>query len=173
MIKREHPTLTGSTGAVFSDCERYRYRLWREWDSRLPKLCFIMLNPSTADEQTNDPTITRCEARAVDGGFGRLEVVNLFPWRATDPDELARAEDPVGPSERANCAMMYALEHSTMIICAWGAHKFAAARAADVCHMLAITGYANDLYHLGLNQDGSPKHPLYVAKAIKPMRFVP
>lgn len=73
--------------------------------------------------------------------------------------------------EHKTLTWMDGIEHSPMIICAWGAHKFAAARAAEVCHILKITGYANHLHHLGINKDGSPKHPLYVPKAIKPMRF--
>ena len=96
MITRTNKTLTGESGAVFSDCEHYRYRLWREFDSRLPSLCFLMLNPSTADEQANDATITRCEARAVGMKYCQLDVVNLFPWRATDPDKLLAAPDPIG-----------------------------------------------------------------------------
>ncbi|CAJ0698587.1 hypothetical protein R11007_02835 [Ralstonia holmesii] len=71
-------TLTGEAGAILSDCEQYRYRLWREWERSLPVLGFIMLNPSTADHLENDRTITRCIGRAVAGGYGRLEVVNLF-----------------------------------------------------------------------------------------------
>jgi hypothetical protein len=171
VITRETKTLTGSAGAVFSDCEHYRYRLWREWDKRLPTICFLMLNPSTADEQANDPTITRCEARAVGSHYGRLEVVNLFPWRATDPDQLEIAVNPIGPASKADGAIMDAIERSSMVICAWGAHRAAAPRAADVMHIIRITGYHGRLYHLGLNKDGSPKHPLYIAKAVKPKRF--
>jgi hypothetical protein len=171
MITRETPTLTGSTGAIFSDCERYRYRLWREWDDRLPACCFLMLNPSTADEQEDDPTITRCTARAVALKCGRLDVVNLFPWRATDPAELLTAADPLGPSGKADGAIMDAIERAHLVICAWGAHKAAAARAADVLRIIRITGYHGRLHHLGLNQDGSPKHPLYIAAKVRPMRF--
>jgi len=172
MIKREHQTLAGSTGAIFSDCEKYRYRLWREWNDSQPTLCFIMLNPSMADETTNDPTITRCASRAIEMGFGRLEVANLFPWRATDPAEMVAAEDPVGPINHADGAILGSVERSTMVICAWGAHKFAAARAAEVIRLLKATGYAENLFHIGLNNDGSPRHPLYIAKSVKPIRYV-
>jgi hypothetical protein len=72
-------------GAAFSACRRYRYRLWRMWDRR-PHCCFVMLNPSTADELANDPTVERCERRARAWGYGGLEVANVFAWRSTDPD---------------------------------------------------------------------------------------
>jgi hypothetical protein len=75
-------------GATFSPCARYRYRLWRDWDATKPALTFVMLNPSTADEVTNDATIERCQRRAIEGGFGRLNVVNIFAYRSTDPDVL-------------------------------------------------------------------------------------
>lgn len=82
MIRREHEDTAGlRSGAIFSDCERYRYRLWREWEPALPTLAFLLLNPSTADERVNDPTIERCQRRAVTWGYGRLEIVNLFPLR--------------------------------------------------------------------------------------------
>lgn len=171
MITRETKTLTGSSGAVFSDCEQYRYRLWREWDKSLPSLCFLMLNPSTADEQANDPTIARCEARAVAMRCGRLEVVNLFPYRATDPDQLCTVTDPLGPVNKADGAIMDAISVSHMIICGWGSHKAAIERAAEVLRIIRITGYANRMHYLGLNQDGSPKHPLYIAMKTKPTRF--
>lgn len=171
MIYREFNTLTSSAGAIFSDCEQYRYQLWREWDDRLPSICFLMLNPSTADEQANDPTIARCETRAVEMKYGRLDVVNLFPWRATDPDQLSQAVDPIGPVNKADGAIVDAVDCASIVICAWGAHTAADTRAADVLRMLQITGMTGKLYHLGLNQDGSPKHPLYIAMKTKPKRF--
>lgn len=171
MIRRTHPTLTGESGAIFSDCEQYRYRLWREWDKGLPTLCFLMLNPSTADEAANDPTIARCEARAVAMGYGRLEVANLFPWRATDPAQLLQVPDPIGPVNKADGAIMDAADRASMVICGWGSHKAAAARAAQVLHIFRVTGFAGRLHHLGLNQDSSPKHPLYLASKVNPTRY--
>lgn len=64
-------TIDGEAGCILSDCEQYRHRLWREWDASRPGLGFIMLNPSTADHQVNDPTITRCLQRALAGKYGR------------------------------------------------------------------------------------------------------
>jgi hypothetical protein len=87
--------LAGERGAQLSDCGSYRYRLWREWDTSRPTLAFLMLNPSTADHLNDDPTIVRCLSRAVASNFGRLDVANLFPLRATDPDALLTHADPL------------------------------------------------------------------------------
>jgi hypothetical protein len=171
VITREIKTLTGSAGAVFSDCEQYRYRLWREWDNRLPSLCFVMLNPSTASEQEDDSTITRCIGRAAALQCGRLDVVNLFPYRLTDSKLLGSIADPLGPVGKADGAILDAVDHASRVICAWGAHSVATARAADVLSIFQITGMVGKLYHLGLNQDGSPKHPLYIASKVTPKRF--
>ena len=78
-----------SSGAVFSECKRYRYSLWRVWNPDLPVCMFLMLNPSTADETTNDPTVERCQRRAVQMGYGGLHVGNIFAWRSTDPTGIA------------------------------------------------------------------------------------
>jgi hypothetical protein len=164
------PTL--ERGAQMSDCGTYRYRLWREWDKSRPTLVFLMLNPSTADHLIDDPTITRCFARAVANDFGRLEVVNLYPLRATDPDELLSHPDPLGPRSRANSAILEAADRASMVICAWGSHKAVSTRADDVLHLLGITSMDWKLFHLGLNLDGSPKHPLYIAASTQAMQFM-
>ncbi|MGF6596031.1 hypothetical protein P3T23_000738 [Paraburkholderia sp. GAS448] len=163
--------LAGERGAQLSDCGAYRYRLWREWNASRPTVAFVMLNPSTADHLVDDPTVTRCFARAVADNFGRLEVANLFPLRATHPDELLMHPDPLGPRSRANSAILEAVDLASMVICAWGSHEAAATRAADVLHLLGITNMSGKLFHLGLNIDGSPKHPLYIAANKRPEPF--
>lgn len=160
--------LAGERGCILSDCGTYRYRLWREWDRRQPTLAFLMLNPSTANHIADDPTITRCMARAITGKYGRLEVANLFPMRATDPGELLTHADPIGPVGSADGVVLDAIERASMVICAWGAHPAAAPRAADLMRIIELTGMGNKLYHLGLNKDGSPKHPLYIAASTRP-----
>lgn len=167
------PDQTVERGAQLSDCGTYRYRLWREWDKSRPTLAFLMLNPSTADHRVDDPTVTRCFARAVANNFGRLEVANLFPLRATNPDELLSHSDPLGPRNLANGAILDTVDRASMVICAWGSHKAVATRAADVLSLLSITSMSGKLFHLGLNLDGSPKHPLYVAAGTKPDSFRP
>jgi len=164
-------TLDGEAGCILSDCEQYRYRLWREWDASRPALGFIMLNPSTADHQVNDPTITRCMQRALAGKYGRLEVVNLFPLRSTDPAGLQTHSAPLGREDIANGAVMDAINRCSLVICAWGAHKAAPARAAEVLRIVRMCGRGNLLHHLGMNKDGSPKHPLYIAAKVQPQPF--
>lgn len=158
-------------GAHVSDCGTYRYRLWREWDKSRPTLAFLMLNPPTADHLVDDPTVTRCFARAVANNFGRLEVANLFPLRATDPDELLTHPDPRGPRHAANLAILDTADRASMVICAWGSHKAVETRAPEVLRLLCVTGMGSKLFHLGLSLDGSPKHPLYIAAGAQPQPF--
>lgn len=164
-------TRVGEAGATLSDCEQYRYRLWREWDRSRPALGFIMLNPSTADHQVDDPTIARCLQRAIAGKYGRLEVVNLFPLRSVHPDGLLAHPAPLGDERAANRAIMDAVDRCAMVICAWGTHRAAPARALEVLRLVRKRGRGDRLYHLGLNQDGSPRHPLYIAAKTRPQPF--
>ena len=92
------PVVTSASGATFSACRRWRYLLWRRWDESKPIANFLMLNPSTADEHQLDPSCTRARDFAERWGYGALIVTNLFAWRATDPADMKRAEDPVGRS---------------------------------------------------------------------------
>lgn len=96
--------LTQERGCILSDCGAYRHRLWRLWDASLPTLAFVMLNPSTADQLADDPTIRRCISFARAWKFGRLEVVNLFALRTRKPDELLRHLNSLGVSEEADHA---------------------------------------------------------------------
>lgn len=166
-------TFDGEAGCILSDCEQYRYRLWRRWDRSLPSLGFIMLNPSTADHQVNDPTITRCLQRALASRkFGGLLVANLFPLRSTDPDGLLTHPAPLGEKVDGNDgAIMDAIDCCSMVICAWGAHKAAPAQAAEVLRIIRMCGRGNLLYQLGINKDGSPRHPLYIAARVRPQPF--
>lgn len=166
--------LAGERGCVLSDCGTYRYRLHREWDKSRPTLAFLMLNPSTADHLTDDATVTRCLLRAAAGKFGRLEVANLFPLRATNPAELLTHPDPIGPKDggiSADGAILDVISAAQTVICAWGAHAAAAKRADEVLRLIRMAGMRNKLYHLGLNKDGSPKHPLYIAASTRPQPF--
>jgi len=156
------------TGARFSECRRYRYRLWRYWDRARPALCFLMLNPSTADDVSNDPTVERCQRRAMAMGFGGLEVVNIFAFRSTNPNVLQSIEDPVGPEN--DQAILAACASAGMVICAWGEPGQLRSRSEAVRSLLAeasITPYA-----LAVNVSGEPKHPLYVSYDISPAPFL-
>lgn len=150
-------------GATFSEDRKYRYLLWRQWNYKAP-LLFVMLNPSTADEQVSDPTVSRCIVKAQRLGFGGLRVVNLFAYRSTDPKQLHHAHDPVGPGND-DCILAAAMG-SGKIICAWGAGGKYRSRDSDVYWMLRGQGY--ELYCLRFS-NGSPHHPLYLPESLDPM----
>lgn len=154
-----------TAGARFSACGRYRYSLWRHWDTDAPYCLFLMLNPSTADEVRNDPTIERCERRARAMGFGGLYVANLFAWRSTDPRALALADDPVGPGN--DRAIVKAAKGAGRVICGWGNDGTLLGRDAQVLALLRRARI--EPYALAVNKDGSPRHPLYVAYSEEPM----
>ncbi len=144
--------------AVISDCGRYRYLLRRTWDPAKPRALVIMLNPSTADAEIDDPTI-RSLIRLLRGhGYGSFEVVNVFGLRATDPTELSKAGDPVGPRNQA--IVEGALGRCDVAICAWGAHPMA--REASIEIRNAIRSWRPAIYCFGKTKDGAPKHPLYI-----------
>lgn len=153
-------------GAIFSPCRTWRYVLWRVWDESLPKVAFIGLNPSTADETQDDPTIRRCIGFARSWGYGGIHMLNLFAFRATDPRDLKAATQPIGP-ENNNRLILYC-EASQLVVAAWGAHGAYRNRGTDARSML----WKLDLHHLGLTKDGHPKHPLYLPKSLMPELWV-
>jgi hypothetical protein len=157
-------TMRGAAG--FSSCGRYRYWLTRTWDESRSVVCWLMLNPSTADGTRNDPTIRRCVGLSRHWGHGGIVVVNLFAWRATDARELMRVVDPVGP---ANDAVLKLHTTSRRVIAAWGNQGGLLNRVDAVLSLLAECL----LECLGLTSVGQPRHPLYVAANTKPVRFVP
>ena len=152
--------------AVYSPCEAYRYLLTRAWGDG-PRALFIMLNPSTATEVQNDPTVERCERRARTLGFGGFRVCNIFAYRATDPRVMRAAADPVGPLN--DRAILDSIPWADQVICAWGTHGAHLDRGAQVEALLRTTG--RPLWHLGLTRDGHPKHPLYIGYAQQPMAW--
>lgn len=151
------------SGAVFSPCGLYRYRLWRRWDSSAPAV-FLMLNPSTADDIENDPTVERCERRARSMGFGGLEVINLFALRSTDRSALYTHPAPIGPEN--DSAILAAVYGAGKIICAWGTDGRLQGRDQQVLSLLRGVGIP--LYFLRLNKDGTPQHPLYIGYSEEP-----
>lgn len=155
------------SAAVFSPCGKYRYRLWRIWDTNRPSLVMVMLNPSIADDTKNDPTVERCQRRAIAMGYGALQVTNIFALVSTDPAALYATDDPVGPAN--NDAIREAVKDAGMVLVAWGTHGGHIERAKDVVSLLRNCGVTP--YCLGTNADGSPKHPLYVGYAKEPVPF--
>lgn len=153
--------------AVFSPDEKYRYFLSRMWDGTKPVVTFIMLNPSTATETVNDPTIERCQRRAKMMGMGGLMVVNLFALRSTDPQALYEAEDPIG--EENNSYILHAMAESDMVICGWGNHATLGGRFDRAHKVLDIIRTAGRTpLALKLNKDRSPAHPLYIGYKVQP-----
>src|SRR5579863_4206198 len=151
-----------ASGAEFSGQRTWRYDLWRIWNWGDPIATFICLNPSTADEDANDPTVERLERRARMWGYGGVRVLNIFSYRSTDPEALLTLPDPlyaVGPLNDQRI-LARAKEAAIMVICAWGGHKSAKVRGPQVENMLRAAGVK--LHALKLNADGSPQHPLYL-----------
>lgn len=144
-----------SREAEISDCGQYRWWLARLWDHR-PLVCWIMLNPSTADASIDDPTIRRCIAFSKAWGYGGMLVVNLFAFRATDPRQLKLAADPIG--EQCNIHLDSAVRRCSLTIAAWGNHGAFQKRGRNVALMCEVAGL--QLHCLGLTNDGHPKHPL-------------
>lgn len=140
--------------AAFDGAREYRYRLWRTWNAEKPTVAFVMLNPSTADERENDPTIRRCVGYADDWGYGTLEVVNLFALRATDPSALRDHGDPVGDANDEYLRRV--CDAAAFVVAAWGGKGSIRDRGREVARILDA-----DLHALDTTRDGHPVHPLY------------
>lgn len=183
---RTEPVAAIGTGAVSLGAEfdpadaRYRYLLWRLWDASLPPLNVIGLNPSTADATRDDPTIRRCCRFARDWGFGGLLMTNLFAWRAADPRAMMAAPEPVGRLNDGYLMLAAAypidlghdvgrLREAGWVLAAWGTHGEHRGRASEVLAGLRRRGV--DACCLGVNRDGSPKHPLYQPSDARPSRY--
>lgn len=160
--------------AVFSDgAGLFRYELRRTWDRKLPPMLMILLNPSTATEIENDPTITRCIKRAQSLGCGSLIILNAFAFRATDPNDMMAAADPIGPY---NDNFIYRglsevqRKEGTALV-GWGAHGAFRNRDREIRDI--AFGLGMPLYCLGFTQAGQPRHPLYVLAKEKLQLYAP
>lgn len=164
---------------TFSPCRKYRYTLWREFDfdlwqgdgieHRRDYVQFIGLNPSTADETIDDPTIRRCIRFCQDWGYGALCMTNLFAYRATQPTVMKAQQRCIG-DDNTNQIREIA-ERAGIIIAAWGRDGNHCGRQEQVID--ALQPWREKLHHLGLNLDGTPKHPLYLRADTKPIRWTP
>lgn len=159
---------------IFSHDRKHRYTLWREFEPELARtelqdsyVQFIGLNPSTADEVQDDPTIRRCINFARAWGYGALCMTNLFGFRATDPRVMKLQPHPIG-ADNTNQIREVA-EGAGIIIAAWGRHGLHCGRQAQVLD--ALQPWREKLHHFGLNSDGTPKHPLYLKASTLLMRF--
>ena len=148
--------------ARFSRCGKYRYALCRKWNGG-ESVMFVGLNPSTADQYQDDPTVRRCIRFARDWGFGRLVVVNLFAFRSTDPRVLGAVKDPVGPTNDRHIRDL--ASDVQLVIAAWGNRGRLLNR-----HQLLL-GWLPDPHCLGITKSGLPRHPLYLRHDVKPFPF--
>jgi hypothetical protein len=114
------------TSAIFSDCRSYRYALWREWSDTKKFVMFIGLNPSTADEYTDDPTIRRCIGFTKDLGFSAMVMTNLFAFRATKPEDMKASPNPIGKEN--DKYLIEIANEAAIVIAAWGTHEIYLAR---------------------------------------------
>lgn len=146
--------------AVLSPCRRYRYALWRRWDERRGVVMIIALNPSTADEARDDPTVRRCLAYARDWGYGGLCLTNLFALRATRPAALKTAVDPIGPENDRH--LQAAARQADLRVAAWGVNGAHRGRAS------AVLSFLSGLHCLRLSRAGYPMHPLYLPRGLRP-----
>ena len=144
-------------GAIFDPTGQYRYLLWRQWAPDRPSVGFVMLNPSTADAIVDDPTIRRCLNFAQTWGSGSLWVVNLFAYRATKPQQLRQAPDPVGPEN--DRYLLSVRQQVQTLVAAWGNGGNLQNRARTVLQLLQKKGR---LHCLGTTQRQQPRHPLYL-----------
>lgn len=154
------PEKQDDTDAIFSVCRNYRYVLWRIWDNSKPKVMFIGLNPSIANEEIDDPTIRRVKSLAKNWGYGGVYMLNLFTYVTAYPEQLKKCENPL---KLADLYLKKYAAKSEKIIFAWGNFKEAEKRGREVMKM--FSGYI-----LIKNKNGSPRHPLYVPGDVMPFK---
>ncbi|MFT6098812.1 MAG: hypothetical protein ACJAYF_001355 [Arenicella sp.] len=147
--------------AKLSDCRNYRFALWRTWDDSKPFAMIVGLNPSTADEVKDDPTLTRCINFAKSWGYGGVCMTNLFAYRATDPKDMKAQNDPIGAN---NDIWLNKLANDAgIVVAAWGNDGRYLSRSNMVVEMLP------NLHYLKMNKSGEPAHPLYLKADLIPV----
>ena len=149
--------------ATFSSCRTYRYSLSRIWDKKKKFVLFIGLNPSTADEKVDDPTIRRCVNYAKEWGYGGFKMVNLFAYRTTLPSNLKKVKYPVG-SENDKYIMTLS-KKADITVAVWGNNGNLYSRDKQVLSLIP------SLMCLKINKSGQPAHPLYLKKGLKLTKF--
>lgn len=155
-------------GALFSPCRRWRYMLWRRWDERRGVCAFVCLNPSTADETKDDPTVRRCVNYAKSWGYGALWMLNAYAFRATHPQEMKM--QGVGAIGVRNDEYLHAAAvNSNLVVAAWGSH-IDSFREQAILRMFRRA--KRPMHVLGLTLQGHPKHPLYLRADLRPMPWL-
>ena len=149
--------------ANFSSCRKYRYSLSRIWDKQKKFVLFIGLNPSTADEEMDDPTIRRCSGYAQNWGYGGLMMVNLFAYRTTFPSNLKKVKCPIGIEN--DKYILKLSKKADITVAAWGDNGNLYNRDKQVLSLVP------NLLCLKINKSGQPAHPLYLKKDLKLTKF--
>ncbi|MCQ5657064.1 DUF1643 domain-containing protein [Escherichia coli] len=141
--------------AIFSLCGKYRYSLSRVWDDSKPYTLFIGLNPSYADAENDDRTLSRCISFAKNWSYGGVYMANLFAFVHTQRFEIMKAADPVGADNDSHLIRL--IGNAGLIVAAWGNEGRYLKRSSVVRQLLP----ANTMC-FALNATGEPKHPLYM-----------
>lgn len=157
----------------FSPCEIYRYTLEHRWDDDTPAyarntIAWLLLNPSTADTSSLDPTLRRCRGFSRAFGGGGMIILNLYAFRATLPRDMLDAADPVGPFNDYHIERTLRRDDIKMAIAGWGTHGGHLNRAANV-----LQAWPGRFHALAVNKDGSPSHPLYLKSTLVPQPYPP
>ena len=160
-----------TSDAYFSECRTYRYWLTRTWNANLPTIAFVGLNPSVASLEVDDNTVRKCQVFARNWGYGRLLMLNLYAWRATDPKVMFKAKkdgfDIIGGVHNCFSSLQrYMLEFGAKrTVAAWGTNGGERGREAERS--------LDDLWCFSKNADRSPEHPLYVpySTPLQPFNF--
>jgi hypothetical protein len=140
------------TGATFSTDRRHRLTLWRIWDDKKPKVMFIGLNPSRADENVNDPTMRSIMRIAKRNGHGGVYMTNLFTYRSTKPENIDW-DDPNIPD--ADNILIDTSIKCKDVVFAWGANNtYGRDKEVERLFKRAMV--------VGLTKNGSPAHPLFI-----------
>ena len=153
-----------SFGADFSECRRYRYALWRIWEPLKPRVMFIGLNPSTANEVDADPTIRSVGRIAKHNGSGGFYMMNCFPFVSTDPEQLRDH----GNTDQNDAWIRIVANVCSDVVFAWGG--FSVVR--DLGREAELRAMFPNAKALHINKDGSPKHPLYCKSTSQFVQFV-
>lgn len=157
-----------NNGAQFSPCRQYRYALWRIWDESLPLVMFIGLNPSTANENENDPTIKSVCRIAANNGYGGVYMMNCFPYVSTDPKQMLLCQPKSKEWSLNNLWLMDIGQTCKDVVFAWGNFDVVKEMGRDK-QLSALFPNAKALH---INKNGSPKHPLYCKSETKFIPFI-
>jgi len=149
------------SGAMLSDDKRYRWKLWRFWGEEQKHIAFIGLNPSTADEKDDDPTIRRCIGFAKKWGYSGIFMLNLFGLRSTDPKSIYQSIEPIGQYNTGSIITVIASNSVIEVVICWGNHGKHLNQGRSMINLLHQR-CPNKIKHFGFTKTGEPKHPLYL-----------